>query len=136
MLTVFPAPAQMAPGVDSPQRTPLGEGHGQHGQEDPLGGVRTVPIHTPKIQMSAPPDDPMDITTPTDSTARPSASKSPEEDANGADDGLNGGYTTQPESQAQAQNNSSMTMPAPAAAAAAVHQPKIVQTAFIHKLYK
>lgn len=27
-------------------------------------------------------------------------------------------------------------MPAPVAAAAAVHQPKIVQTAFIHKLYK
>lgn len=26
-------------------------------------------------------------------------------------------------------------MPAPAAAAPAVHQPKIVQTAFIHKLY-
>lgn len=92
-------------------------------------GVRTVPILAPTIQMSAPsPGDPMDITTPTNSSAPASASKSPEADVK-----ANEAATEHPQPAAPAE---SIIMPAPAAAAPAVHQPKIVQTAFIHKLYK
>lgn len=101
-------------------------------------GVRTVPIIAPTIQTSAPsPGDPMDITTPTNSSAPASATKSPDTDVK-----VNGGA---PERErllqpAAPQNEQSPTenivMPAPAAAAPAVHQPKIVQTAFIHKLYR
>ena len=40
-----------------------------------------------------------------------------------------------PDQSTNSQNNSNMPAP-PTAAAAAIHQPKIVQTAFIHKLYK
>jgi hypothetical protein len=82
--------------------------------------------------MSAPsPGDPMDITTPTNSSAPASATKSPESDANGPSD-MSGGTVTHGDHQ----QNDNVTMPAPVAAAAAVHGPKIVQTAFIHKLYK
>ena len=127
MLTVLPVPVQMATAIDSPQRTPLAET-----SEEPMS-ARTVPILTPTIQMSAPsPGDPMDIATPTNSSAPASATKSPTEETNGGRDFENTGA---PKNEAQG-NTGSMTMPAPAAAAAAVHQPKIVQTAFIHKLYK
>ena len=60
----------------------------------------------------------------------PSATKSPESDAGGAGERSE---TTPHNEQPLADN---IIMPAPAAAAPAVHQPKIVQTAFIHKLYK
>lgn len=114
----------------SPHRTPLGEGHGK---DDPLA-PRTVPILTPTIQMSGPPDsDPMDITTPTNSSAPPSATKSPERDANGSLDPMRHG-NLKSEGQSSA-GIMSMAAPPPAAAAA-VQGPKIVQTAFIHKLYK
>lgn len=72
----------------------------------------------------------MDITTPTNSSAPHSVTKSPESDAN--DTGERSGTASQNE-QSPADT---IIMPAPAAAAPAVHQPKIVQTAFIHKLYK
>lgn len=94
-------------------------------------GARTVPILTPTIQMSGPsPGDPMDITTPTNSSAPHSATKSPESDTNGMPD-----RSANP-SQTDQSSADNIIMPAPAAAAPAVHQPKIVQTAFIHKLYK
>ncbi|KAK0706477.1 HSF-type DNA-binding-domain-containing protein [Lasiosphaeria miniovina] len=101
------------------------------GPED-LMGARTVPIITPTIQMSAPsPGEPMEITTPTSSSAPASATKSPDSDVN-----VNG-YSER--SNSVMQNDQlpmdNIIMPAPVAAAAAVHQPKIVQTAFIHKLY-
>lgn len=77
----------------------------------------------------------MEITTPTNSSAPPSATKSPDSDSN-----VNG-MGERPQAGAQNQQNDQLSadniiMPAPAAAAAAIHQPKIVQTAFIHKLYK
>lgn len=125
MLTALPFYPQMAQVMDSPHRSLLGDGHGK---DDPMA-PRTVPILTPTIQMSAPDSEPMDITTPTNSSAPASATKSPDRerdrDANG----------TPARSEGQGAS-SSMTMPAPTAAAAAVHGPKIVQTAFIHKLYK
>lgn len=97
-------------------------------------GARTVPILTPTIQMSAPslsPGEPMEITTPTNSSAPASATKSPASDANGPSDRPGGTAA-----HGDQQQNDNIIMPAPVAAAAAVHQPKIVQTAFIHKLYK
>jgi len=98
------------------------------GPEEPIT-TRTIPILTPTIQMSAPsPGEPMDITTPTNSSAPASATKSPDSDGNGSNDLT----STTPKSEGQQTG----TMAAPTAAAAAVHQPKIVQTAFIHKLYK
>jgi len=102
------------------------------GPEEPMG-ARTIPIITPTIQMSAPsPGEPMEITTPTNSSAPASATKSPESDVN-----VNGVGERQPQAASGEQPLAdNIIMPAPVAAAAAVHQPKIVQTAFIHKLYK
>lgn len=125
MLTALPFYPQMAQVMDSPHRSLLGDGHGK---DDPMA-PRTVPILTPTIQMSAPDSEPMDITTPTNSSAPASATKSPDRER---DRDTNG---TPARSEGQGAS-SSMTMPAPTAAAAAVHGPKIVQTAFIHKLYK
>lgn len=125
MLTALSLHAQMAQVMDSPHRSLLGDGHGK---DDPMA-PRTVPILTPTIQMSAPDSEPMDITTPTNSSAPASTTKSPDRER---DRDTNG---TPSRSEAQGAS-SSMTMPAPTAAAAAVHGPKIVQTAFIHKLYK
>lgn len=97
---------------------------------------RTVPILTPTIQMSGPPEnEPMEITTPTNSSAPHSASKSPDRDANGSSESMRNNHN-HARAETQAQSNT-ITMPAPPPAAApAVQGPKIVQTAFIHKLYK
>lgn len=95
-------------------------------------GARTVPIIAPTILTSAPsPGEPMDITTPTNSSAPASATKSPDPEVK-----ANGGPNERPPLQNEHTSAESIIMPAPAAAAPAVHQPKIVQTAFIHKLYK
>lgn len=148
MLTIAPSALQMAQVMDrNPHRMPLSEGPAK---DDPLA-PRTVPILTPTIQMSGPPEnDPMEITTPTNSSAPPSTTKSPDRDrdTNGAQDSMrsssnnsnnntNNTTTTnnnRPDGQPSA-NSMAMAAPPPAAAPA-VGGPKIVQTAFIHKLYK
>ncbi|KAI4869090.1 hypothetical protein F4820DRAFT_61983 [Hypoxylon rubiginosum] len=98
-------------------------------------GARTIPIitaptPTPTIKMSAPSPsgEPMEITTPTNSSAPHSGNKSSEGEGSDSNDRQNVTLSGD-----QNPNSASNTMPAPAAAA--VHQPKIVQTAFIHKLY-
>lgn len=97
-------------------------------------GVRTIPIiAAPTIQMSTPsPGEPMDITTPTGSSAPASATKSPDRDLK-----VNGGTVDrlQPPTPQHEQPSPENSMPAPSAAAPAAHQPK-VQTAFIHKLWR
>ncbi|KAH9898817.1 hypothetical protein F4778DRAFT_198926 [Xylariomycetidae sp. FL2044] len=100
-------------------------------------GARTVPIittptPTPTIKMSAPSPagEPMDVTTPTNSSAPQSTGKSSEGESSDSNERQN---PNAPGDHSSSANSNSM--PAPAAAAAAVHQPKIVQTAFIHKLY-
>lgn len=95
-------------------------------------GARTVPIMTPTIKMSAPSPigDPMDITTPPESNDPRNVSKSPDGDKSDSSDRHNHMHRSD-----HSATNNSTTMLAPAVAAAAVHQPKIVQTAFIHKLY-
>lgn len=115
-------------------------------------GGRNLPIITPTIQMSAPPGDPMDIT-PSNSNnssnsnsnsnnnnatmTAPSSSDSLPAPKSPAEDNL---VNAQAAPNGRPQLNDQLSpdniiMPAPAAAAPAVHQPKIVQTAFIHKLY-
>jgi hypothetical protein len=126
MLILVTDPRQMATVTESAPRNYLIDRPGES------MGARTVPILTPTIQMSAPsPGDPMEITTPTNSSAPASATKSPDSDANGMSDRSGGTILQNDHNQAD-----NIIMPAPVAAAAAVHQPKIVQTAFIHKLYK
>lgn len=104
------------------------------GHEDNSTSGRIVPIHPPTIQASAPSPgdgDPMEITTPDKSGAASPSHKHHDGNSNGARDTAK---NTSPTSQGP---NNVGSMPAPpATAAAAVHQPKIVQTAFIHKLYK
>lgn len=91
--------------------------------------VRTIPILNPTIKTSAPsPGDPMDVTSPTMATMGPPARTSPENEANGAHEHPGG------EEQGHALN---IAVPnAAAAGQAGGQQPKVVQTAFIHKLYK
>lgn len=122
-------PDQMATVIESASRTTLGNDTAQD-----IMGARTVPIitsttPTPIIKTSAPSPrgEPMDLTTSTDSSALGTLSKSPEGD--------NNEHSHAPSSEQHLAPNAN-SMPAPAIAAAAVHQPKIVQTAFIHKLYK
>lgn len=108
----------MATESDSP-RSP------HDGPSDPNG--RVVPVSDPKGKGKAkmPPaseEDPMDI--------------SPSDDApleNGHGDG-DGGQNGPNNSSPEASGSSSMAAPGPSAGSAS--QPKIVQTAFIHKLYK
>ncbi|KAI1765833.1 hypothetical protein GGR53DRAFT_245213 [Hypoxylon sp. FL1150] len=110
----------------APQYTPVNK-------SDESMGARTIPIitaPTPTIKMSAPSPsgEPMEITTPTNSSAPQSASKSSEGEGSDSNDRQNATLSGE-----HNPNSASTTMPAPAAAA--IHQPKIVQTAFIHKLY-
>jgi hypothetical protein len=99
-------------------------------------GARIIPIPTPTIKMSPPSNgDPMEITSPAPSS---NGNHNSDSEANG-----NGQSSDRPKNSpipdthnvASNNANNSNSMPAPPPAAAAVHQPKIVQTAFIHKLY-
>ncbi|TVY45766.1 hypothetical protein LSUB1_G000343 [Lachnellula subtilissima] len=96
--------------------------------------ARTVPIIQPILQTSAPSlGDPMEVTPTTSSMMAPPSRTSPDNETNGVHDQQMGmGMGDQP-------NTGSLAGPNAAAAAAAAgggQQPKVVQTAFIHKLYK
>jgi len=108
--------------------------------QDSLAG-RTIPIisssstNTPIIKTSAasPRGDPMDISTPT-TDKRPHGNGIDSSDR--YNNSSSGEYSTgSAHSHTPTSSSTSMPAPAPVAAAAALHQPKIVQTAFIHKLY-
>ncbi|RAL61730.1 hypothetical protein DID88_002798 [Monilinia fructigena] len=91
--------------------------------------ARTVPIiQQPILQTSAPSGEAMDVTSPGTVIMGPPSITSPDNEANGIQDHMIGG--DQPIS-------GSLGTPSAAAAAAAggIGQPKVVQTAFIHKLY-
>jgi hypothetical protein len=91
--------------------------------------ARTVPILQPSIvQTSAPsPADPMEVSPPAPAMMPPPTRTSEENDANGTHEHMGMGD----------QHTGSLAGPnAAAAAAAGAQQPKVVQTAFIHKLYK
>lgn len=93
---------------------------------DQISPTRTISIRPTTNQSSTPsPGDPMDVTTPTAAAMGPPSRVSPDTDANGIHD--LGGLS----------DPSGMSGPnAAAAAQAGGQQPKVVQTAFIHKLYK
>ncbi|KAK6583693.1 hypothetical protein PZA11_003423 [Diplocarpon coronariae] len=108
--------------IEQPQRIPFISDH-TLGQTT----ARIVPIlHPPILPSSAPsPRDPMDVTPPSTMMAPP-ARTSPDMEANGA------------HGQAMGDKPSGGSLAGPnaaAAAAAGAQQPKVVQTAFIHKLY-
>lgn len=70
----------------------------------------------------------MDVTPPTTASMAPPSRTSPDNDTNGTDHNMGQGPMDQ---------SGSLAGPnAAAAAAAGAQQPKVVQTAFIHKLYK
>ncbi|KAI1330786.1 HSF-type DNA-binding-domain-containing protein [Xylariaceae sp. FL0255] len=98
--------------------------------------ITTTPTPAPTIKTSAPSPqqgDPMDLTTPTSSSAPQSVGRSSDGDGSDTND-----RKTENKSNSNimpAPSTVPSAVPAPTAAAAAVHQPKIVQTAFIHKLY-
>lgn len=90
-------------------------------------GPRIVPVSEPPSTMSGHGlNDAMDTTSPGDT----SNSQGNEPDINGKANNLRSGNSSPPE---QPSNSGNMSAPS---STAAVHQPKIVQTAFIHKLYK
>ena len=89
---------------------------------------RTVPILQLSNHNSTSPGDPMEVTPHTAASMGPPSRTSPDGDTNGSHDHLGPGPMDQ---------SGSMAGPnAAAAAAAGAQQPKVVQTAFIHKLYK
>jgi hypothetical protein len=96
-------------------------------------GARIIPIPTPTIKMSPPSNgDPMEITSPAPSS---NGNHNSDSETNGKS---NDRPKNSPAPDSHGSNNhanNSNSMPAPPPAAAAIHQPKIVQTAFIHKLY-
>lgn len=93
---------------------------------DVNSSTRTVPILHPAMPS---PGDPMDVTSPTLAPMGPPARNSPEDEANGSHEqaGL---------AEDQGHNSSMLGPNAAVAAQAGGQQPKVVQTAFIHKLYK
>lgn len=94
--------------------------------------VRSLPIiQPPSIHTSAPsPGDPMEVgeTTPPASALMGPPSRTSPDEANGHHEHTGSGDQLAPGSMAGPN--------AAAAAAAGSQQPKVVQTAFIHKLYK
>jgi hypothetical protein len=92
--------------------------------------VRTSPIIKPNvIDTSAPsPGDPMEVTPPASAMMGPPARTSPDNETNGIHDQMM--MVDQPHTGSLAGPN------AASAAAAGTQAPKVVQTAFIHKLYK
>jgi hypothetical protein len=84
---------------------------------------KSIPILPSSGSTLAPPRDPMDITPSSTSSMGPPTINCPATDQGRANSEMG---NTSP-------NGSSAT---PVGAAAAANQPKVVQTAFIHKLYK
>ncbi|ESZ96222.1 hypothetical protein SBOR_3380 [Sclerotinia borealis F-4128] len=90
--------------------------------------ARTVPIiQQPTLQTSTTSGDAMDITPPGTAMMGPPSRTSPDNEGNGIHNHMNGGD--------QPSSGSLATPSAAAAAAAGGSGPKVVQTAFIHKLY-
>lgn len=109
---------------DRAQRSPF-----LHPADHSQSTARTIPIlQTPVLHTPAPsPGDPME-TSPSITAMGPPSNPGVESDANGAHDYMSMG---------DHHNGSHLSGPnAAAAAAAGAQQPKVVQTAFIHKLYK
>lgn len=93
------------------------------------GGPRNIPILPSSTTMQEPPHpDPMEVTPPTSASMGPPINSSPDMDQSAANNSV---VHTEA---AHMSNGSGNALSA--AAAASSQQPKVVQTAFIHKLYK
>jgi hypothetical protein len=150
MLTLMAA-AQMATRTEGPHSaTTLPT----DGPRDSMGS-RIIPVSAPTITMSAPASsEPMEIASPPNSSGNGQShgrdessslrqetergrSHDREQDKSSAPEQESNGKTNErSKNSSPSEHGSASNMPAPPPAAAAVHQPKIVQTAFIHKLYK
>lgn len=95
----------------------------------PPGPQKAIPILSSSAASSTPPDDPMDVTPVVAPSMGPPLLNSPGGYRNGGVQVSNG------ESEPTINGMNGTSGPAIGAAAAA-QQPKVVQTAFIHKLYK
>ncbi|KAI9732608.1 MAG: hypothetical protein M1834_003944 [Cirrosporium novae-zelandiae] len=113
--------------LEAPPRSPFS------GAVVAMGPQRNVPTLPSSVASSESPSggDPMDVTPPTSSAMGPPRQNSPEADHSSANHNSGAGEinTSNPIS-------SGPVVGAAAAAANASQQPKVVQTAFIHKLYK
>ncbi|KAI1266338.1 HSF-type DNA-binding-domain-containing protein [Xylariaceae sp. FL1019] len=135
----------MATAAENVSRIPPGREPDDMAQRTIVPIIATTATPTPIIRTSAPSPstgDPMDITTPTSSSAPQSIGRSSDGDVSDTNDQRKPTAGSSDQASGSASSNSMpapSTVPssgsAPTAAAAAVHQPKIVQTAFIHKLY-
>jgi hypothetical protein len=99
---------------------------------------KSIPILPSSSSTLAPPRDPMDMTPSSTSTMGPPTLNCPPHERNGTSPSYSHAHS---QNQNQSNGDSGNTSPnghgAPAVgAAAAAQQPKVVQTAFIHKLYK
>lgn len=120
-----------ASGLERPvtQAMPRSPFSGDHQQN---GGRRNIPIlpsSTKSIESNH--GEPMDISPPSSAAMGPPVHSSPEMDHSG---GMSNG--TYGDAIHQNGSNGSMANGLSAAAATSSQQPKVVQTAFIHKLYK
>lgn len=96
---------------------------------------KTIPI-LPSITASGPNDsDPMDVSQPPTGSMGPPATSSPPH-AERSGEQSHGAQNEQNHGQNQRQSSVNGGGSQPVGAAAAAQQPKVVQTAFIHKLYK
>lgn len=102
------------------------------GDPQPNGGHRNIPIlPSSNKTIESAHGEPMDISPPPSAAMGPPINSSPEMDHTGSmSNGTYGDVVHQNGS------NGSMTNGLSAAAATSSQQPKVVQTAFIHKLYK
>lgn len=112
--------------------------YGEEARQSPLEGNREPPVMTPTSRHPSDPlnGDPMDVTPPpppSSTTMGPPTNTSP----NGEHTTTHN-FTSSNAGESGISNNpsSAPTVSGAANAAAATQQPKLVQTAFIHKLYK
>ncbi|THC95760.1 hypothetical protein EYZ11_004757 [Aspergillus tanneri] len=109
---------------------------GISGVTDAPGKTRKLPVLSSSVPSSSAPStsDPMDVSPPTSAAATGAAApihSSPDSDRAGANN------TAASNGSAETGNLNNHATPNQAiGAAAAAQQPKVVQTAFIHKLYK
>ncbi|KAI9842928.1 MAG: hypothetical protein M1830_007741, partial [Pleopsidium flavum] len=107
---------------DAHARSPFSHGSNQ------IGGHRNIPILPSSTQsLESPQGDPMDVALPSPARMGPPVHSSPDMDQGGINtsNGLGEAHSN------HILSNSGLG----ASAAAAAQQPKVVQTAFIHKLY-
>ena len=99
------------------------------GDPQPNGGHRNIPILPSSTKpLESLHGDPMEVTPPASGNMGPPVPSSPEMDHPG---NINGTF-----GEAASSQNGNMPNGLSAAAATSSQQPKVVQTAFIHKLYK